>query len=108
MLLNKKGIAMLVVVALVLMLLILGGSVLMVSSGHFGTSFHQMERARAYYAAEAAKQHTLWQLRTGDITPPYSGTFPNDINRISGSDITIEVLAENADGVHPINITVNY
>ena len=62
---NRKGVAMLIVIGLVLMLLILGGAALMISTGHFGTSYHQIKRARAYYAAEAAMQHALWKCRIG-------------------------------------------
>ena len=62
---NRKGVAMLVVIGLVLMLLALGGAVLIISAGHFGTSYHQIKRARAYYAAEAGMQHALWGCRTG-------------------------------------------
>lgn len=66
---NKKGIAMLIVISLILMLLILGGAALMISTGHFGTSYHQIKRARAFYAAEAAMQHALWKCRM----PPSPG-----------------------------------
>jgi Tfp pilus assembly protein PilX len=105
---NNKGIAMLLVISLILMLLILGGGVLMVSTGHFRGAYHQIDRERAYYAAEAAMQHTLWQLRTGAISAPYNGIFPNNINGINGNDIDIEVLTQNPQGVYPVNITVNY
>ncbi|MBN2097702.1 MAG: hypothetical protein JW714_04400, partial [Candidatus Omnitrophica bacterium] len=60
---DKKGLAMLVVMSLVLMLLLLGGAVLLISGGHFGTSYNQIKRAKAYYAAEAGIQHALWRLR---------------------------------------------
>ena len=111
---NKKGIAMLLVISLILMLLILGGAVLMISTGHFSTSFHQIKRARAFYAAEAAMQHILWKLRTGQIsTFPHSETMAGTtINKIPGEDINIVVGQQNVgvdpEGVYPVNITVEY
>ena len=77
MLSDKKGIALLIVMGLVLMFSILGGAALMMmSTGHFSTSFRQIKRTRAYYAAEAGMQHALWALRTGQVTPlPYSGNL---------------------------------
>ena len=112
MLKNTKGMAMLIVLSLVLMLLILGGAVLMISTGHFGTSYHQIKRAKAYYAAEAAMQHVLWQLRTDQ---PLPGTLPADfeVNGVEDTDITITIGAVNPggtdpEGVRPIDIVVNY
>ena len=116
---NRKGIAMLLVVALVLMLLILGGAVLMISTGHFGTSYHQIKRAKAYYAAEAAMQHVLWLLRTDQYnletaTFPIAGNLPTDfkVNEIEDNDITIAISdvdqAGDPPGVHRIDITVDY
>lgn len=118
---SKKGIAMLIVIALVLMLLILGGAVLMISTGHFSTSHHQIERTRAFYAAEAAMQHALWSLRTGQTALPTPGNtapiyLPGSVTEINGipvSDISITVKDENTGGetplgVHPINIVVDY
>ena len=81
---NRKGMAMLIVIGLVLMLLTLGGAVWMISAGHFGTSYHQIKRARAYYAAEAAMQHALWRCRVPSpagyglesLTFPYTDPSP--------------------------------
>ena len=121
MLKNTKGMAMLIVLSLVLMLLILGGAVLMISTGHFGTSYHQIKRAKAYYAAEAAMQHVLWLLRTDQVTPlPYVGKLGNlphasnfDVNGIKATDIDLTVGDINSsgtdpEGVRPIDIVVNY
>lgn len=119
MLKNTKGMAMLIVLSLVLMLLILGGAVLMISTGHFGTSYHQIKRAKTYYAAEAAMQHVLWQLRTGQYnletaTFPIAGDLPTDfkVNEIEDTDITIAISdvdqAGDPPGVHRIDITADY
>lgn len=114
---DKRGIAMLIVISLILMLLILGGGALIISIGHFGTSYHQIRRAQAYYAAEAAMQHALWRCRDGQYNLesasfPISDNPPNDINGISSSDIDIEILDKNQLGqppdVYAIHITVTY
>ena len=85
---NKKGIAMLVAISLMLMLLILGGAAVILSTSHGRTSIHQIQRARAYATAEAAMQHVLWQLRTNQPAP---GTLPAsfNVNGIDDSDILI-------------------
>jgi len=107
---SNKGMAMLIVISLIIMLLILGGAVLMVSTGHFGTSFHQVSRTKAYYAAEAAMNHVLWALRTGRATAPGEIALPSDfdVNGITDSDITIIAGDLTADGVYPIDIDVTY
>lgn len=108
---NKKGIAMLMVISLILMLLILGGAALMFSTGHFGTSYQQIKRARAFYATEAAMQHILWDLRTNGVTPgSYSLPASFEVNNIEAGDMTITISALDADlpGVHTIDILVNY
>ena len=115
---NKKGIAMLVVISLILMLLILGGGVLLISTGQFGTSYRQIRRARAYYAAEAVIQHALWGCRTG--TPGYNLAIPpggsitppsitvNDPNYSHTVDITIYAEGEQGapTGTHRIDLTI--
>ena len=114
MLKSKKGVAMLIVISLILMLLILGGAVLMISTGHFSTSWHQIKRARAYYAAEAAMQHVLWDLRTNGVTSGNYTSLPAtfDVNEIDKSDLTIAISdldqAGDPPGVHRIDITVEY
>ena len=106
---SRKGVAMLVIISLILMLLILGGAVLMISTGHFGTTYHQIRRARAYYAAEAAMQHTLWDLRANGVTP---GTLalPADfeVNGIEDDDINITIgnLGAEVPGTHRIDIEI--
>lgn len=114
MLSDKKGLAMLMVISLILMLLILGGAALMISTGHFGTSYHQIKRARAYYAAEAGMQHALWACRTGEydlssIPPPINR--PDEIN-VNGLDVDIRIelmgTAGAPAGTYPIRVRVNY
>jgi hypothetical protein len=84
---NKKGVAFLVVMSMVLMLLVLSAAVLRLSSSHFGSSFQQIDRARAYYAAEAAMHHALTRCRLGaaggydlpNLVYPYTDPAPPTI-----------------------------
>ncbi len=112
MLSDKKGLALLIVIGLVLMLSILGGTVLMVSTGHFSTSFRQIKRARAYYAAEAAMQHALWSCRSGEYdlsSVPINR--PDEIN-VNGLDVDVRVGAMGSGaapaGTYPVTIAVQY
>jgi Tfp pilus assembly protein PilX len=115
---NKKGVAMIVVIGIIMALLVLGAAAILISLGHFGTSYVLIRRARAFYAAEAALQHVLWQLRNGQIALPTPGNslsvvFPNNINAIPASDIDIAIedlnqAGESPIGVYPIHITVTY
>ena len=110
---------MLIVISLILMLLILGGTVLMISTGHFSTSHHRIARTKAYYAAEAAIQYAFWALRTGnasfpvgssiEIDLPSDDTKANyfDVNGLTATDITVTVNTE-VDGVYPIEVEVTY
>lgn len=111
---NKKGIAMLLVLSLILMLLVLGGAALMISTGHFRSSYHQMDRGRAYYAGEAAMQHVLWDLRANGVTAgSYSLPTDFEVNGIEDTKIDITIgpvnpVGTDPEGVYPIDITVNY
>ncbi len=108
MLSHKKGIAMLLVIGLVLMLFILGGGVVMLASSHYRTSRYRVERARAYYAAEAGLQHGLWKCRIGDydLTSGDSETITVPSIKLSGEpdysfDVDITVYAEGEGGAPP-------
>ena len=109
---SKKGMALLIVLALVMMLLVLGAAGVMISTGHFSSSYRQLKRAQAYYAAEAALQHALWDLRTNGATPG-NITLPADfdVNGIEDTDITITVgnLDAEIPGVHRVDVYIaNY
>ncbi len=106
---NNKGMAMLVVISLILMLLILGGTVMMISTGHFSTSHRQLARTKASYAAEAAMTHAFWALRTGNATAPGTITLPADfdINGLTKDDIRV-IAGDIIDGVYPIDVEVDY
>jgi Tfp pilus assembly protein PilX len=115
---NKKGVAMIVVIGIIMALLALGAAAILISLGHFGTSYVLIRRTRAFYTAEAALQRVLWQLRNGQIVLPSSGNslsvvFPDDINDIPASDVDIVIedlnqAGELPMGVYPIHITVTY
>lgn len=109
--LNKKAMALLIVLALVMMLLVLGAAGVMISTGHFSSSYRQLKRAQAYYAAEAALQHALWDLRTNGVpATPGNITLPADfdVNGIEDTDVTITIGNIGADiaGVHRVDVSI--
>lgn len=106
---NNKGIALVVIIGTILILLIIGATALLVANAHVSAAYMSLKRTRAQYAAEAALQYALYQLRSKAITPPCSDVpFPEEINKISSSNIDIDVNPLGANGVYPINITVTY
>ena len=105
MLSNKKGIAMLIVIGIMLALLTLAGAAMLVSLSHFSTSSYQLNRARAFYAAEAALQHALWECRRGNYNLVVGD---NDSITIDGFAITIGITLQGADGINPVFVVVDY
>ncbi|NQT00052.1 MAG: hypothetical protein HQ595_03120 [Candidatus Omnitrophica bacterium] len=128
MLKNTKGIAMLIVVAMVLMLLALAGAALQLSVGHHGTSFHQITRTRAIYAAEAAIQQALWGCRTAATGYQNLDSIASGVPRVPSAFIVsypnytltanIRIYARDGlpqgsavptpPGTYPIIVTVDY
>lgn len=106
MLSNKKGIAMLMVIALILVLFCLGGAALVISQAHFGTSYYQFRRARAFYAAEAALQHALWKCREGNYDLILGDTEPTIT--VNGTTVTINISPQDAAGLNTIYAIVDY
>ncbi len=105
MLSNKKGIAMLIVIGIVLALVTLAGAAMLVSLSHFSTSSYQLKRARAFYAAEAALQHVLWKCRRGNynLVPG-----DNDSITIDGFVIIIGIDPQAPGGINSISAVVDY
>ncbi|MBN3038032.1 MAG: hypothetical protein JW869_01285 [Candidatus Omnitrophica bacterium] len=62
---GKKGIAYLIVTSMILMMLVLSAAIVRLASGHFTSTAFQMQRERAYYAAEAAMNYALTKCRLG-------------------------------------------
>jgi len=60
---NKKGIALMIIMAFSLMLVILAGTILAILTSSGRLNEHQLRRTLAYYAANAGVQYTLECLR---------------------------------------------
>lgn len=129
MLKNKKGIAMLIVVSVIFMLLILSGTAMILSSGRFRSSLQQIQRTRAFFAAEAGLQHGLWMCRTGNLggcnlTTGCGGLTPWPITETItitdpnySLDVDIEIYSPGSDpgtgitapaGTNPVLAKVDY
>ncbi|MCM8795255.1 MAG: hypothetical protein NC928_00975 [Candidatus Omnitrophica bacterium] len=76
---NKKGVALLMVLGTLLVVLVLANVVLAIISSQTRLTHHQISRIQAYYAAWAGINYALEQLRTGawTVAPTNSCSPPN-------------------------------
>lgn len=70
---GKKGIALFMVLATILIVVILSNIVLSIISSQSRLTHHEVNRIRAYYAAQAGLVYTMEKLRNGSW--PSSGAF---------------------------------
>jgi len=95
-----KGLALVIVLAIMICLSIIAGAILIVARGHYHATGSQIKHTKAFYLAEAGVQWALWRCRTAadptagspfthtDIEdPPDSGYHP---------PITISITAPQA------------
>lgn len=98
---QKKGIALLVVLAMLVVITILANVVLNIMLSHSRLSHHQLSRIKAFYAAKAGMNLALEKLRTGDWG--YGSSYA--INCVS-SVCTAQVPAANIVSDSDINYEV--
>lgn len=76
---TKKGVALFIVLATVLIVIILGGIILRITLTHSRLTHHQVSRIKAYYAGRAIMNYTLEMLRKGTnggwVPSPPSGAI---------------------------------
>lgn len=72
--LNKKGTALLMVLATLLVVVALANVILLIISSQSRLTHHQIGRIQAYYAAQAGINYALENLRTGTWT---AGSCPS-------------------------------
>lgn len=68
---NKKGVAMFMVLATILVVVVLANVVLSIISNQSRLTRHEVSRVQAYYAAQAGLIYTMEKIRIGDW--PFSG-----------------------------------
>jgi Tfp pilus assembly protein PilX len=78
---NKKGVALYFVLAILLVVVILANIVLNFVSSQSRLTTHQVKRVQAYYAAQAGVNYALEQLRLNNANFTTAG-----IHRICGSN----------------------
>lgn len=71
---SKKGTALFIVLATVLVVVILTNIILNIVSSQTRLTHHQVSRIKAYYAAQAGMVYALEKLRTGVWVPPATGS----------------------------------
>ena len=72
---NKKGVTLLLILALILAVIVLANIALVLISSQARFTHHQVSRIRAYYAAQAGINYTLERLRVGDWVPDSVNTY---------------------------------
>ena len=70
----KKGIALITAVIFSMVMLIIVGVILKLAQGHYHSSAYQVKHTKAFYLANAGVEWAIYGLRTGTITPPFSGS----------------------------------
>ncbi|MFC1630936.1 hypothetical protein ACFL1I_03620 [Candidatus Omnitrophota bacterium] len=128
MLKKNRGVALLIALTFIFLVVVLGAAAVILATGHFGTSYRQIQRARALYAAEAGMQHALYMCRTGAynlnaapftdsgaiaINYPRPGALPDEVYTVD-----IDVYAAGSDplgdghsaapNTYPIIVQVNF
>jgi Tfp pilus assembly protein PilX len=68
---SRKGVALFMVLATILIVVVLANVVLTIISNHSRLTRHEVGRIQAYYAAQAGLVYTMEQIRNG--TWPFSG-----------------------------------
>ncbi len=116
----KKGVVLVVVIGIMLIVFILGLVALYLMTQESRLAEHKIRRTRAFFAAQAAIQHVIAQLRTGqqpDATVTIDNTsghpYPISVDvavgdPLTAQDITDQDLSSNLQGTRPISATVNY
>jgi len=62
---HKKGTALFIVLAVLLIVVVLANVILSIVSSHSRSTHHQTSRIQAYYAAQAGMVYAMEKLRTG-------------------------------------------
>ena len=93
------GVALVVTLVLIILLSMLGVGILLLVSGHYRTSKHQIDRTKAYYLAEAGMWHAIWGLRTdyyASQMPPPLGGIPDSITE-DGLTANITIFTDTSE-----------
>jgi len=126
--LNKKGVALMVIMAFTLVMVILAGTILAILTSSGRLNEHQLRRTLAYYSANAGVQYALELLRQGTTGPLIGGatctccnnsasfcefTMPMNQNG-QNYTVTIRVGTPNGsstgelEGTRPVTSSVDY
>ncbi len=113
--LSHKGVATLLVLLVILLVILLANIVLMVVSSQFRLTHHQVNRVRAYYAAQAGINYALEMIRISAWAPNpnqtynyslcASGCTVNDPDIPHRVDMRIEPVS---NGIREVSATTNY
>ncbi len=124
---DKKGFALMVVLAFTIIIVIIAGTVLAILTSQGRLSEHQFRRTLAYYSANAGIQYALEMLRLGTTNfDGYTCTCCDDPNSACDLSPDLELEQNNQtftivvhigtetnagdefDGTRPVSATVQY
>jgi len=108
----KKGFALFLVLAVIMVAAIIGGIIINITLSHFELTRHKVQRIKAYYNAMAGMNLALELIRTGNWTTG-SYTLCQSNCTINDPDLpfyaNISITNKTADGFNKtVNVTVNY
>jgi Tfp pilus assembly protein PilX len=92
--LNKKGVALYIILTMLLVVVILANVILNLVLSHSRLTHHQVSRIQAYYAAQAGMVYALEMLRTGlwaESVNPYIMCNANPACNIDNTSLTCDV-----------------
>lgn len=98
--LNKKGMALYVVLGTILVVIVLANVILSLVLSHSRLTHHQITRIRAYYAGRAGMVLAMEKLRTGTWQANncycLRGAFPGTCTPIAGCGNYAQTINDNA------------
>ncbi|MCM8801481.1 MAG: SurA N-terminal domain-containing protein [Candidatus Omnitrophica bacterium] len=103
---NKKAIAMVVILGTIVIVFVLAGAILVMSSSQSRLVHHQVSRIQGYYASMLGVNYAYRQLYTGAwLIPPAGGSDAYSICRNAGLGCTL-VESNLPHTVSRVNISV--
>lgn len=110
---SHKGVATLLVLLIILIGVIVANATLMIISSQFRLSHHQVNRIKAFYAAQAGINYAVERLRTktwatGTYSICGSGCDVNDPDIPYRVDINIGASGSGINNTRLLTVSVNY
>ncbi len=101
---NKKGVAIYLVLTTIFIAFMLAGVIIKIISSQGRLTHHQVSRIQAYYAAQAGMNLAIEKLRIGEWVPPASGSTLIKTLCKSGCDVNdLDIPYTVTITIYPLN-----